>query len=425
MSQGPDVKVADSRRLLVERLAASSYFNRSARLRDLLLYLSDRVLDEDAAEIHEQEVGHRVFGRPADYDTAADNIVRVHASTLRKRLEQYFAAEGADEDLVLEIPKGNYAPVFRPRPKPATEPLSLEPLPAPAAARRDLRFAIAAGCAVLFAATTALLLWRGAAVPAATLPSGPTVRLFWSQILRPDRATDVVIDDGAVGLYQELTGHPLSLTEYYDRSYLRGIPSVAASAGLDPQLAASLVLRRQSSFADTSFSWRLLQFAGANGARANLRFARDYSFRDLKADNAILLGNGRTNPWLQPFESKLGIRWQFDKAQAVYYPVDSWQSAQSLLTGQPGEAHEGYFSIALLPNLGETGNVLLISATGGSAATAAADFLADERSLADLRHRLPAAKDGAFPPFEALVKAKGRSTLPHEVSVVLCRPAAK
>src|ERR1051326_409639 len=99
MSQGHGVKVADSRRLLVERVASSSYLIRSARLRDLLLYVTDRVLEDEASEIHEQEVGHNVFGRPADYDTAADNIVRVHASMLRKRLDQYFAGEGAGESM--------------------------------------------------------------------------------------------------------------------------------------------------------------------------------------------------------------------------------------------------------------------------------------------------------------------------------------
>jgi hypothetical protein len=426
MSQGPETKVSDSRRLLVERLATSSYFNRSTRLRDLLVYLTDRVLEEDAAVIHEQEVGHKLFGRAADYDTAADNIVRVHASMLRKRLEQYFATEGADEEVVLEIPKGNYAPAFRPRSKPAPEPLGLETLPVQPAphSRPDVRLLAALACAVLFASSTALLLWRrSAGGPVA--PASPTVRLFWSQVLRPGRVTDVVMDDGAVGIYQELTGHPLSLTEYYDRSYLRTIPSVASAAGLDPQLAAAMVLRRQTSFADTSFSWRLLQFAAASGMRPNLRFARDYTFRDLKADNAVLLGNARTNPWLQPFEEKLGIRWMFDKAEGVYYPVDTSQSNHSYRTNQPGEAHEAYFSVALLPNLGGTGNVLLISGTGGSATNAAADFLAGDRSLTALRHNLPATKDGSFPPFEALVNAKGRGGTPRDFSIVLCRPAAK
>src|SRR5579863_1617618 len=119
MGQGHGIKVVDERRLLVERVASSRYVNRSARLRDMLIYLADRVLDEEAGEIHEQEVGHRVFGRPSDYDTTSDNIVRVHASMLRKRLEQYFAAEGANEPLTVEIPKGNYAPVFHEREEPA------------------------------------------------------------------------------------------------------------------------------------------------------------------------------------------------------------------------------------------------------------------------------------------------------------------
>src|SRR5262245_65896568 len=106
----------DSRKLLVERVAASPYLNRSARLRDLFLYLCERVLEESADEIHEREVGHKVFGRPLHYDAVADNIVRVHASMLRKRVAQYFSTEGSQEAIVLDIPKANYAPVLGARP---------------------------------------------------------------------------------------------------------------------------------------------------------------------------------------------------------------------------------------------------------------------------------------------------------------------
>lgn len=80
MSQGNEVKVADARSLLVERVAASRHIKRSAGLRDMLLYLTERVLEGEGGESHEQEVGHKVFGRSANYDTSADNIVRVHAS---------------------------------------------------------------------------------------------------------------------------------------------------------------------------------------------------------------------------------------------------------------------------------------------------------------------------------------------------------
>src|ERR1700675_4649473 len=97
---------------LLQRVLWSRLIEKSVRIRDLLVYVSDRLLQDPAAEIHEQEIGHKVFGRDADYDTGADNIVRVTASQARKKLEQYFASEGAGEPIILEIPKGQYAPVF-------------------------------------------------------------------------------------------------------------------------------------------------------------------------------------------------------------------------------------------------------------------------------------------------------------------------
>jgi hypothetical protein len=399
-------------------VAASSYCNRSARLKDLLVYLTERVLEHEGVEIHEQEVGHEVFGRPADYDTAADNIVRVHASMLRKRLDQYFAAEGASEAMVLEIPKGNYAPVFRERSALVETP----PPPGdsvPERRRSDWRLLAAVATALLFAASTLVLALR---VPAKPGASGTEGRRFWAQVFAADRPTDIVLDDAGVALYQELTRHPLSLTEYYDHSYLRGIPEVAAAAGLDPQAATSIAMRRVSSYADTGVLSRLLEFAG--GRRANLRFARDYSFRDLKANNAILLGYGSSNPWMQSFDAKLGIRWRFDANAGVYYPVDTWKGNRSYLSAQAGAGHESYFSLALVPNLGATGSVLLLSATGGSAVNAAADFLADESGLAQLRQSLPHTRTAGFPPFEALVNAKTRGSQPRDARIVFCRPAA-
>jgi hypothetical protein len=125
---------------------------------------------------------------------------------------------------------------------------------------------------------------------------------------------------------------------------------------------------------------------------------------------------------VQPFEDHLGIRWDFDGSGGVYYPVDLKHPGQSFRTGNPGEPHEGYFSIALMANLGGTGSVLLVAATGGSATNAAADFLADERSLHDLRSRLPAGKSAEFPHFEALVRAPGRSAGSRDVAIVFCRP---
>jgi hypothetical protein len=147
---------------------------------------------------------------------------------------------------------------------------------------------------------------------------------------------------------------------------------------------------------------------------------RDYSFRDLKGNNAVLIGNSRSNPRVEPFEPKLGIRWTFDTAAAVYDPVDLW-SGKGYQARGPGDPRESYFSVALMPNLGGTGDVLIISGTGGSAINAGTDFLADEASMTSLRRQLPATAVRPFPHFEALIKVKGRSSVPRDATILLCR----
>ena len=105
----------DARWAVVARIWNSALLRRSAKLRDLLVYLCHRWWVEGVTELHEHEIGVDVFQRPLHYDSAQDTLVRVQASQLRKRLERYFADEGRDEPLVLEIAKGTYAPVLRER----------------------------------------------------------------------------------------------------------------------------------------------------------------------------------------------------------------------------------------------------------------------------------------------------------------------
>ncbi|MGH9521468.1 MAG: hypothetical protein ACRD3E_02920, partial [Terriglobales bacterium] len=101
------------RHALLQRVLWSRQIRRSARIRDFLQYVCERAVREPGVELHEQEIGHRVFGRPPDYNTGEDNLVRVTVSQARKKLEQYFASDGATEPIILEIPKGTYLPVFR------------------------------------------------------------------------------------------------------------------------------------------------------------------------------------------------------------------------------------------------------------------------------------------------------------------------
>ena len=407
---------------LVERIARSRCFTKSARLRDMLLYLSTRAFEDKADQIHEQEVGHRVFGRPPNYDTSTDNIVRVHASMLRKRLEQYFAAEGANEQLILEIPKGNYAPVFRER--------SVVPANPPNPDIRnfhDWRTWALLVLGVLFLSSAILVLsyFRSAASTVAReLASKPAVFDFWSGVFRTHERTDIVLDDADLALYQELTGRKVLLSEYFDRSYLRRLND-SASRELDGNLATAIVLKRHSNFGSATLLWKLSRTANDLRAQTALYFARDYTFRALKADNVILLGNSRSNPWIESFGDRLTIGWEYNVATGAYYPVDlsAGPGAQTkFLTAVSGaEPRDGYAVISLLPNLGHTGSVLILSSSGGAAMDAAADFLSEESSVRTLRSLLLEGTKGGWPYFEALIKINTRSSLPKDMSVLICR----
>lgn len=105
----------DPRWQLVQRVAASQLFAKGPKLRAFLLYICENSLLGKPENLSAQLIGTRVFGRDPDYMPSEDNIVRVEARELRKRLAAFFAAEGSDEPVVIEIPKGSYSPVFRPR----------------------------------------------------------------------------------------------------------------------------------------------------------------------------------------------------------------------------------------------------------------------------------------------------------------------
>jgi hypothetical protein len=403
----------------------------------MFIYVCGRVLDHSAEEIHEQEIGQEVFGRPPDYDTSADNTVRVHASMLRKRVDQYFAKEGSNESLIIEIPRGNYAPVFRERvikqaevewqqPSPASSPVPAFPV----AVERKWQWKIwlPALLAVFFAilSLSLLLHMRATHDSNALQKEQPIVNQFWSQVFQKGKPSDVVLGDASLATFQEKTNRTIPLSQYFDRSYLNTIQDQAIAAKVDPDFAKVLLLKRQSNYGDVALLARLTDMARAVQSDTKVRFARDYSYREMKSDNAVLLGNVASNPWIEPFQDHQTLRWKFDAAQANYYPVDTTAPAADQekfhSSAQPDRPHEGYATLSLFPNLSGTGSVLIISATGGTATNAALDFLSDEHLMEQLRAQLAQNKGGAFPYFETLIRVGSRNTLPRDVSIVIARP---
>ncbi len=107
---------ASAVRECLERVAGSPDFVAAPRLAAFLRFIVEEAIEGRGDQLKETTVAMRVFDRRADFDPRFDSIVRVQATQLRRRLQQYYANSGREDALVIEIPRGSYVPVFRPQP---------------------------------------------------------------------------------------------------------------------------------------------------------------------------------------------------------------------------------------------------------------------------------------------------------------------
>jgi TolB-like protein/tetratricopeptide (TPR) repeat protein len=97
----------------LQKILASGFFNRSARLTRFLRFLVDQTLRGSAQDLKEYVIGVEVFDRHAGYDPRLDPIVRVEARRLRLKLRQYYDRDGISDSIRIEIPDRGYAPAFK------------------------------------------------------------------------------------------------------------------------------------------------------------------------------------------------------------------------------------------------------------------------------------------------------------------------
>jgi len=81
-------------------------------LQQLLRYLVQKTFDPRTEALKEYTIGVEALGRPLDFDPKADPIVRVQIHRLRQKLKEYYDSDGLHDSIVIEIPKGQYLPIF-------------------------------------------------------------------------------------------------------------------------------------------------------------------------------------------------------------------------------------------------------------------------------------------------------------------------
>ena len=111
-STAPQGKDTPQRQQL-ERLLASTTFRQVDRLKRFLNFIVCEAIAGRSDQLKEYVIGVQVFDKESSFDPRADPIVRVQARRLRARLLRYYREEARPDELVIELPKGGYAPSFK------------------------------------------------------------------------------------------------------------------------------------------------------------------------------------------------------------------------------------------------------------------------------------------------------------------------
>jgi hypothetical protein len=421
-------RATDVRWELVQKVAGSVSFQRSPRLRELIVYVCERAILNRPEELREQQIGCGVFSRKPDYNPGDDNIVRVEIRHLRKRLEEYFAAEGKDEPLVIVIPKGTYVPVFEPRPvsAPPETPSVIPPQSAVDLGRwRTSWWFYLTVAAIAVLSLLCAWLWqenRTNARKVAAL-SGPdqSESPLWPLLFNHDHQTFIVCADSTLVVAETLLRRKVPLEQYVTGDY------AALQGDLTPDTATLLRRLPRWQFTDMSdvrLVQRLSRINAEHWDKVTIRSARTTQIQDFKNGNIVLLGSIRSNPWNQLFEAALNFQFDFDEEYRTPFvrnkvPLTGEPAVYHAAT--PGESGEAYSTIAFLPNLRHTGNVLIISGTTAESTEATGEFLTNSATAAELNGLLMKRANNRAPYFEVLLRSVSLSGIAKNPEVVAIR----
>jgi len=187
----------DEIRAALDRIQVSEMFARSSQLGAFLRFVVEAVLHGQSNRIKAYTIGVDVLRRDAKFDPQTDPIVRVEATRLRRTIERYYAGPGADDSIIIELPRGTYVPTFRRRHNDADS----------AAAKRRarlagiIRLAGAGAAVVLIAAVIGATAWVGINRRASPSEPGPL---------------QAAKDDTAPGTLPRGNGLPTLLVQAFD-----------------------------------------------------------------------------------------------------------------------------------------------------------------------------------------------------------------
>jgi hypothetical protein len=397
----------------IDRLIASPVLHGSESLCKLLRYLAKHALDHPGEPLKEYKIATEEFGRAPDFDAQLDSMVRVQAGRLRGKLAEYYASEGAEDHIRVELPKGTYLLSFQHRAANHAKtgahitPTRDELHPGEHRPSRGWLATVIVLSALLVLSVLALYNTRRTISTAPeTKPAAAALQTFWKPFLDRPEEPLIVFSNAA------FVGRPETGMRYYNPGHdsrdsiwdhYTGVGEVLAVHNLD-QVFASL--------------------------HRNIRVKRGslFSLDDAKNNDLIFVGSPSENltlleiPGTQEFVFQRvdsGTR-KGDLAVVNVHP-QAEEAKEYLASSSTSPLTEDYAVVALLHGLNPGRFVMIVAGTTTFGTQGAIEYVCRQNSIEELLLRLSVSQTGELQPFEALLRVKVTRGVPVETQLVSLR----
>jgi hypothetical protein len=401
----------------IDRLVGSSVLRGSESLCKLLRYLGKQAVEHGGEPLKEYQIATEVFGRPPDFDPQLDSTVRVQAGRLRTKLTEYYSAEGSEDPVIIELPKGSYHLELRQRAAPSrvNPPPGLDYAQVGSAPRNGSETwrIVATTLAVFLAASVIAIFWLLTNRKPATVASANEVgsapealRVFWKPFLAGQDEPWVIFSNAA------FIGRPETGLRYYNSArdskdlvfdHYTGVGEVLAVHNLDQVfelLRRPIRVKRGSLFSLDDAENNDLIFVGSpseNLTLTEIPGMREFIFQRV------------------PSGSRRG-----DLAIVNVHPGPN-EPKSVLASPANSPLTEDYGVIGLLPGSNPGRWIMILAGTTTFGTQGVVEYVCRQDSVEQLLLRLSVSKDGEVKPFEALLHVKIARGVPVSTDLIALR----
>jgi hypothetical protein len=425
----------------LEKLLQSRILHGSDSLRAFLKFVVLRSIENRESPLKEYTIATEVFGRGPNYDSRSDSAVRVQAGRLRAKLHEYYATEGKDDRVLIELPKGHYSPSFSyvERPIPESEHAlestadvsvrrAVRKRPLPRIPDGKLRYMIG-GIAVLFLFLGALAISNGVQLSRLKLASTTSGNIpgemqgvlpLWNDFLR---STDPVLVafsntrfEGTAESGMKLL-KPMGAQENNLSSSSKQVPPIT---------------EHYTGVGEVMGVYALGEFFHRAEHAMRLKRSLLLTWDDLKNYDIVVLGSPAENYLLRelPQQQDFVFGMTGTGGEASAFGVTNTKPAANeqttYLARQEGPSRsqisEDYAVISLLRGLDQNHRLLILAGITTYGTQAAAEYVTRAEHINDLISHLNAAAAGEPPQipayFQVLVRVKVNDGVPVQISYV-------